>query len=36
MGKKVKEFVTYWGPSIVDWIEGVVNRFVVVRDEELL
>jgi mannose-6-phosphate isomerase-like protein (cupin superfamily) len=32
----VKEFVTYWGPSIVDWGDGTERRFVVERDEALL
>jgi mannose-6-phosphate isomerase-like protein (cupin superfamily) len=36
MGKKVKEFVTYWGPSINDWGDGTEQRFVIERDEELL
>lgn len=35
--KKIKEFVTFWGPSINDWAEGGLDkRFVVERDEELL
>jgi mannose-6-phosphate isomerase-like protein (cupin superfamily) len=33
---KIKEYVTYWGPSIGDWGDGVEKRFVVERDEELL
>lgn len=36
MGKIVKEFVTYWGPSLNDWGDGTERRFVVERDEELL
>ena len=36
MGKKVKEFVTYWGPSINDWGDGTEQRFVIERDEALL
>jgi mannose-6-phosphate isomerase-like protein (cupin superfamily) len=36
MGKKIKEFVTYWGPSITDWNDGTEKRFVIERDEELL
>jgi mannose-6-phosphate isomerase-like protein (cupin superfamily) len=36
MGKKIKEFVTYWGPSIADWGDGTEQRFVIERDEELL
>src|SRR3954449_4602842 len=36
MGKTIKEFVTYWGPSINDWGDGTEKRFVVERDEELL
>lgn len=35
MGKIVKEFVTYWGPSITDWTEGE-ERYVIERDEDLL
>jgi mannose-6-phosphate isomerase-like protein (cupin superfamily) len=35
--KKIKEFVTFWGPSINDWSEGGPDqRFVVERDEDLL
>jgi mannose-6-phosphate isomerase-like protein (cupin superfamily) len=35
--KKIKEFVTFWGPSINDWAEGGPDRrFVVERDEDLL
>lgn len=35
--KKIKEFVTFWGPSINDWTDGGPDkRFVVERDEELL
>jgi mannose-6-phosphate isomerase-like protein (cupin superfamily) len=35
--KKIKEFVTFWGPSINDWTgDGPDKRFVVERDEELL
>lgn len=33
---KIKEFVTYWGPSITDWNDGTEKRFVIERDEELL
>ena len=29
MGKKTKEFVTYWGPSIADWGDGPDQRFVI-------
>ena len=36
MGKRIKEFVTYWGPSIADWGDATEQRFVVERDEELL
>jgi len=36
MGKKVKEFVTHWGPSIADWGDGTEQRFVIERDEDLL
>ena len=36
MGKKVKEFVTYWGPSINEWGDGTEKRFVIERDEDLL
>ena len=36
MGKIVKEFVTYWGPSINDWGDGTEKRFVTERDESLL
>ena len=36
MGKKVKEFVTYWGPSIADWGDGPDERFIIERDEDLL
>ena len=32
--KRVKEFVTYWGPSLNEW--GDEQRFVVERDEEML
>lgn len=32
----IKEFVTYWGPSIADWGDGTEKRFVVERDEALL
>src|SRR5258708_38698129 len=35
MGKTIKEFVTYWGPSINDW-EDTQKRFVIERDEALL
>jgi hypothetical protein len=34
MGKKTKEFVTYWGPSITDWNDGTEQRFVIERDED--
>jgi hypothetical protein len=34
--KKIKEFVTYWGPSITDWGDGTERRFVIERDEDLL
>ena len=36
MGNKVKEFVTYWGPSLNDWGDGTDKRFVIERDEDLL
>jgi mannose-6-phosphate isomerase-like protein (cupin superfamily) len=36
MGKIVKEFVTYWGPSLNDWNDGSERRFVIERDEDLL
>jgi mannose-6-phosphate isomerase-like protein (cupin superfamily) len=36
MGKKIKEFVTYWGPSITDWNDGTEQRFVIERDEDEL
>ena len=36
MGKIVKEFVTYWGPSLNDWGDGIEQRFVIERDESLL
>jgi mannose-6-phosphate isomerase-like protein (cupin superfamily) len=36
MGKTIKEFVTYWGPSIADWGDGPDERFIIERDEELL
>jgi len=36
MAKTIKEFVTYWGPSITDWNDGTEKRFVIERDEELL
>ena len=35
MAKKVKEFVTYWGPSLNDW-DDTERRFVIERDEGLL
>ena len=35
MGKTVKEFVTYWGPSITDWTDTD-KRFVIDRDEDQL
>ena len=31
MGKKIKEFVTYWGPSITDWNDGTEKRFAALR-----
>lgn len=34
--KTVKEFVTYWGPSINDWGDGTEKRFVIERSEALL
>ena len=36
MGKKTKEFVTHWGPSITDWGDGTEQRFVIERDEDML
>ena len=37
MGKKIKEFITYWGTSLLDWNDNrLESRFVVERDEELL
>jgi mannose-6-phosphate isomerase-like protein (cupin superfamily) len=36
MAKKIKEFVTYWGPSINDWGDGTERRFTIERDEDLL
>lgn len=36
MGKTVKEFVTYWGPSLNEWGDGTESRFIVERDEDLL
>lgn len=37
MLKKIKEFVTFWGPSINDWTDGGPDkRFVVERDADLL
>ena len=36
MSKTIREFVTYWGPSITDWNDGTEQRFVIERDEELL
>lgn len=36
MSKTIKEFVTYWGPSISDWGDGPDKRFVIERDESLL
>jgi mannose-6-phosphate isomerase-like protein (cupin superfamily) len=36
MSKIVKEYVTYWGPSLNDWGDGTEQRFVIDRDEELL
>lgn len=35
MGKTVKEFVTYWGPSINDWTPDE-KRFSIDRDEDQL
>lgn len=35
MGKTVKEFVTYWGPSINDWSPDE-KRFSIDRDEDQL
>ena len=35
MGKTIKEFVTYWGPSINDWGD-IEKRFVIERDEDQL
>ena len=35
MGKKIKEFVTHWGPSITDWGDGTEQRFVIERDEDV-
>jgi hypothetical protein len=26
---KIKEFVTYWGPSIADWGDGTEQRLVI-------
>lgn len=36
MGKIVKEFNTFWGPSLNEWEDGPDRRFVVDRDEDLL
>jgi mannose-6-phosphate isomerase-like protein (cupin superfamily) len=36
MPKTVKEFVTYWGPSINDWGDGTERRFAIDRDEAML
>ena len=36
MGKTVKEFVTYWGPSLNEWGDGTETRYIVERDEDLL
>lgn len=36
MGKKTKEFVTHWGPSINDWGDGTEQRWVIERDEDEL
>jgi hypothetical protein len=36
MGKTVKEYVTYWGPSLNEWGDGTDKRFVIERDEDLL
>lgn len=35
MGKTVKEFVTYWGPSVAEWGD-IEKRYVIERDEDLL
>ncbi len=35
MTKKIKEFVTYWGPTVADWSD-IEQRFVIERDEEML
>jgi len=35
MSKKIKEFVTYWGPSVADWSDTE-KRFVIERDETIL
>ena len=32
---KIKEFVTYWGPSVADWSDTE-KRFVIERDETML
>lgn len=36
MTKKVKELVTYWGPSVSEWGDGTEKRYEIERDEELL
>lgn len=36
MAKTVKEFVTYWGPSLNEWGDGTERRFAIDRDEALL
>ena len=36
MKKTIKEFVTFWGPSINDWTDGPDRRFVIERDVDLL
>jgi len=36
MAKTIREFVTYWGPSIADWGNGPDKRFTIDRDEDQL
>lgn len=36
MSKIIKEYVTYWGPSVTDWGDGPDKRFTIERDEDLL
>lgn len=36
MGRTIREYVTFWGPSINDWGDGTERRFSVERDEDLL